>query len=83
MKTALYTIEICMGSSCFARGNRESLGIIESFLKTHKLLDRVELKGSLCMECCGNGPHVTINNTSYKGVRPAEMGSILERELYQ
>ena len=30
-------IVICMGSSCFARGNEENLRVIEDFLKSNNL----------------------------------------------
>ena len=30
-------IKICMGSSCFARGNNENLEIIETFIKENNL----------------------------------------------
>ena len=46
------TIELCMGSSCFARGNSENLQAIEVFLSERGLSDRVELVGHLCLGKC-------------------------------
>ena len=41
------SILICMGSSCFARENRENLGLIEEYLRSHKLEDSVRIEVSL------------------------------------
>ena len=32
-----HTITICMGSSCFARGNKRNLKIIEEYLARYKI----------------------------------------------
>jgi NADH:ubiquinone oxidoreductase subunit E len=75
------TIEICMGSSCFTRGNRESLGLIESFLLMNQLKAEVELKGSLCMDCCGKGPHIKINGETFHEVAPEKLEKLLYDQL--
>ena len=43
------TVELCMGSSCFARGNSTALGYLESFIEENGLSDRIELGGHLCI----------------------------------
>lgn len=32
-----HVIEICMGSSCFARGNKNNLKIIEAYLEKNRI----------------------------------------------
>ena len=54
------TVEICMGSSCFARGNSENLQAIEAYLTENGLEDRVELIGHLCLGRCKEGPNLRI-----------------------
>lgn len=61
-------VEICMGSSCFARGNSEALTNIESYIQEHHLDDKVELVGHLCMDQCSQGPNITIDGVVHHQV---------------
>lgn len=76
-------ILICMGSSCFARENRENLQIIEEFLRTHGISDSVRIEGSLCMGNCALGPNITINGNEYHEVKSEELPQILTKELVE
>lgn len=58
-------MELCMGSSCFARGNSSVLVAVEDFIEENDLSDRVELVGHLCVGDCKEGPHVTIGDRRY------------------
>jgi len=58
-------IEICMGSSCFARGNRELVPLIKEFIEKNKLDCKLQLKGCLCQQNCKNGPNVKINGKAF------------------
>ncbi len=58
-------IVICMGSSCFARGNEENLRLIEAFLAENHLEDRVQLSGRCCMGQCAEGPNIIIDGVFY------------------
>jgi len=75
------SIIICMGSSCFARGNRENLRIIEKFIFKRKLQDKVVLKGTLCEDECTKGPVITINGRRFFGVSPDEVEKLVADEL--
>ncbi len=76
-------ILICMGSSCFARENRENLHVIEDFLKSHGIQDSVKIEGSLCLGQCHRGPNIIINGNSYHEVRGEELPEILRKELIE
>ena len=76
-------ILICMGSSCFARENRENLVLIEEFLRSHGLSDSVYIEGSLCMGNCAQGPNLIINGTAYHEVKSDILPEILEKELLE
>ena len=43
MADNIIKVELCMGSSCFARGNSSILTAIESFINENDLADRIEL----------------------------------------
>ena len=74
-------IVICMGSSCFARGNEGNLSFCEEFLASRGLRDEVDvdLSGSLCTENCARGPVVIVNDHVYTRVDRGVMNDILTR----
>jgi len=51
----MITVTVCVGSSCHIKGAREMIGRFNDFLAKEGLEDKVELKGSFCMERCGEG----------------------------
>ena len=74
-------ITICLGSSCFSRGNNKNLEIIQEYIKNKGLEDNVNFKGQLCSEQCQEGPVLTIDNTTYKEVTQTKLIEILDKEL--
>jgi len=76
-----HTIVICMGSSCFSRGNQENLQEIKTFLKDNDLEDQVLLKGSRCEGECLKGPNITVDGRLFNGVKRENLLSILEETL--
>ena len=73
-------ITICMGSSCFARGNERNLTLCEEFLAARGLRDEVdvELAASLCTGRCAQGPIVIVDGKVYAGVDAGVMKDVLE-----
>lgn len=47
---------ICLGSSCFARGNRKTVKLINDYLKNHNLMGLVHFHGGHCFGRCETGP---------------------------
>lgn len=74
-------IVICMGSSCFARGNEKTVEACESFLAERGLKDEVDvdLGASLCTGHCAEGPVVVVDGKVYTHVDPLVMRDILEK----
>lgn len=68
-------VELCMGSSCFARGNAQTLAALETFLKDEGLGELVELVGHLCLGSCSKGPNLRIGETTYSGL---DTGSVID-----
>ena len=54
-KEAATTVTVCVGSSCHIKGAREVIGRFNELLKAYELSEKIELKGSFCMERCGKG----------------------------
>jgi len=61
-------VELCMGSSCFARGNAKTLTMLETYIAEKNLSDRVELIGHLCLGACSIGPNVKIGDVTHSGI---------------
>jgi len=74
-------ITVCMGSSCFSRGNNVNVEIIERFLREHNLTARVEIRGCLCIDHCKDGPNISINGERASGVQPGMVNDLLEHKL--
>ncbi len=54
-------IVICLGSSCYRRGNRQVLEAVKNWLKENKLEKYTDFKGELCTENCAKGPVIKID----------------------
>lgn len=66
-------VTICMGSSCFARGNNLLINKIKELIGKYNLQDRVELSATLCQNCCREGPNIRLNGTQYSGMNEARL----------
>lgn len=73
----LLHITLCMGSSCFSRGNNRNIELVQNYLQAKKLTARVDLRGHLCENQCKSGPNVLINGKLYQQVDPVTMLGLL------
>ena len=60
----MITVTVCVGSSCHIKGAREVIMHFDELLKSNNLQNEVELKGSFCMERCGEGVNWQIDDES-------------------
>mgnify|MGYP002350872991 CR=1 FL=1 len=74
-------ITICMGSSCFSRGNNRNIEVIQSFLSSRHLPGSAELAGHLCEGRCKSGPNVSINGKEFHEVDPIVIIRLLNHYL--
>jgi NADH:ubiquinone oxidoreductase subunit E len=74
-------MQICLGSSCFSRGNKDVVNFIREYLRKNHLDDKIIFKGARCMGLCSNGPNLNINGVTIEGVTISKIESILEKEL--
>ena len=74
-------IVICLGSSCFARGNKKIVNIIKQYLKENKLEDVVYFHGNHCTGNCNEGPVVLINNVTFRFVNEESIVEILDKQF--
>mgnify|MGYP001101238344 CR=1 FL=1 len=79
MQNAQTEIVICMGSSCFSRGNKKILQLIQQYLKDKGLQGKVLFRGSHCFGQCDQGPMLTINDIAYRQLEENQIGPILDQ----
>jgi NADH:ubiquinone oxidoreductase subunit E len=70
-------VVICLGSSCFARGNKATLRVIDKYIKENNLQEKVFFHGGHCFGKCADGPVVKIDETIYTGVTEQSIIEIL------
>lgn len=74
-----HEITICMGSSCYARGNNENLAFIEEFVEQNNISAKIDLSGARCEDKCSSGPNIIIDNKFYKEVNIDKLKEIMEK----
>jgi NADH:ubiquinone oxidoreductase subunit E len=55
-------VVICLGSSCFARGNKQLVKIVNDYLRDRNLLNEVHFHGERCFGQCAVGPSLKLDN---------------------
>jgi NADH:ubiquinone oxidoreductase subunit E len=70
-------IVICLGSSCFSRGNKMTLRVIQDYLLEHNLKDRVFFHGAHCLGECEKGPLLQIGGKRYENVTADNVTALL------
>lgn len=81
MATEPIEVTICLGSSCFARGNNRNLEIIQQFFEEHNLNGKIDFRGHLCEDTCKKGPTLQIGTEVYCNVTTEVLPSILEKSF--
>jgi NADH:ubiquinone oxidoreductase subunit E len=76
-----HQITICLGSSCFARGNKGIVNLVKNYIKDNKLSNKVTLTGSHCFTECKNGPNMKIDDVLYSNLTEETLTDILENAL--
>lgn len=74
-------IIICQGSSCFSRGNKKNLQVIQQFIREQKLDAQVLFKGQLCSGNCKSSPVIIVNGTVYEEVDEEKTLQILNNHF--
>ena len=54
-------VVICLGSSCFARGNKQLVKIVNDYLRDRNLLNVIRFHGERCFGDCAVGPSLKLD----------------------
>ena len=58
-------IMICIGSSCHIRGSYNVVNKLKEIISSDTTIESVDLCGSFCMNECGKGVCIKIDDTKY------------------
>lgn len=75
-----HRIVICMGSSCFSRGNSVNAELVQRLIQEKKIraeLADAEVTGTLCEGFCKDGPIVIIDGEIHRHVSPMVLQDLL------
>ena len=70
-------VVVCLGSSCFARGNAQNLAAIEAYVENHSLEKPVRVTGCLCQDECKRGPNITVHGQRLHEVTATKLREVL------
>ena len=77
----MITVTICVGSSCHIKGARDMIARFNDFLTKEGLEDKVELKGSFCMERCGEGINWKIDDEIFSSSSAEEGADMFRKKV--
>lgn len=74
-------IKICLGSSCFSRGNKELIKIVQKYIESNNLESKVAFSGDHCTSNCLEGPNLRIDGKLISQVSIDNVQEILDENL--
>ena len=75
------SIALCMGSSCFARGNQAVLETLEDMIRDNGWADRIHLSGLRCEGKCSQGPNIKIDGQLYQGLDTGALMDLIAKKM--
>jgi len=77
----MVTVTVCVGSSCHLKGARQVIMRFNELLTEHGLQEKVMLKGSFCMERCGEGVNWQIDDAPLTSATADEAVAIFRQRV--
>ncbi len=74
-------ITICLGSSCFSRGNKDVVEAIQEYLEDIGMKEQTNFKGGHCFGNCAEGPVMIVNGKTFKSITPESAVAAIESML--
>lgn len=74
-------ITICLGSSCFSRGNKDVVEAIQEHLEDIGMKEHTNFKGGHCFGNCAEGPVMIVNGRTFKSIDPESAVAAIELML--
>ena len=79
----MVVVEICIGSSCYVKGSSEVVNELNQLIKDNGWTEKVDLKGSFCMNACQEkiGLGIKVNGKRISGITIQNAAEVLKKEL--
>ncbi len=74
------TVTVCIGSSCYVKGSRQVVEILQRRIQEHGLEDKVNIAGMFCMGKCQDSVCVMLDDRVIS-VSPEEADAFFETEI--
>lgn len=74
-------VTICLGSSCYARGNNVNLEKIRKYIHENQLEAKIDVKGELCTCICLKGPVILINGERFEKVDEMMLQELIAEKI--
>jgi NADH:ubiquinone oxidoreductase subunit E len=74
-------IVLCLGSSCFARGNKDIIPVIHKYISRNNLGDKVEFRADHCTGNCCEGPNIYVGPHLISGISVENIDQKLDEAL--
>lgn len=72
---------LCMGSACHQLGVYEVLPQLQELIIRHELEDKIELKGSFCLETCSVGIVMKFKEKVFTQINPENIETKFQQEI--
>ncbi|MGC8603867.1 MAG: (2Fe-2S) ferredoxin domain-containing protein [Desulfomonilaceae bacterium] len=76
-------ITVCVGSACHLKGSHEVINYFKDAIKQADLENKVELKGSFCMDKCTEGVNLLIDDELFHASSVDEAKRIFQSEILE
>ena len=77
----MINVTVCVGSSCHIKGARDVIVSFNKLIKENGLESKVGLKGSFCMERCGEGFNWQIDDMPFTSMTVEEAVKIFKEKI--
>ncbi len=78
----MVNIAVCVGSSCHLNGSYDVIEAMKKALKDNNIEDKVVLKGTFCLNKCGNhGVNIKVDDEIITGVTLDNFEEVFEKYI--
>jgi len=74
-------ITVCVGSACHLKGSHDIINYFKDAIKDAELENKVELKGSFCMDHCTDGANLLVDDVLFHANTVDDARAIFKQEI--
>ena len=74
-------ITVCVGSACHLKGSHDIINYFKDAIKDAELENKVELKGSFCMDHCTDAANLLVDDVLFHANTVDDARAIFKQEI--